>query len=271
MSEQPRQTETLADVTEDVVKAPSGSQSPEGVPVTESSYSDEDVQRHLDEAAELKLEGNDKFRAQQWNDALATYRRALARLPKRPAKKVVNISSPEDELDSDSQGKTRSTEADTQDEDIATIPSPLQQQCSKARAVLNANIAACYVKLGEHKEAVTASTEALSDDPDYVKALQRRAASNEQIDSWSSLTSARDDYTKLLGILPPGTSQYIETQRLLQAISPRIEVAQKRETGEMLDKLKGLGNSILGNFGMSTDNFQFVPNGQGGYSMNFVR
>lgn len=105
------------------------------------------VQRHLDEAAELKLEGNDKFRAQQWNDALATYRRALARLPKRPAKKVVNISSPEDELDSDSQGKTRSTEADTQDEDIATIPSPLQQQCSKARAVLNANIAACYVKL----------------------------------------------------------------------------------------------------------------------------
>ena len=33
-------------------------------------------------------------------------------------------------------------------------------------------------------------------------------------------------------------------------------------------------DSILpgtGNFGLSTDNFQFVPNGQGGYSMNFVQ
>lgn len=26
-----------------------------------------------------------------------------------------------------------------------------------------------------------------------------------------------------------------------------------------------------GNFGLSTDNFKFEPNGQGGYSMNFVR
>ena len=58
-----------------------------------------------------------------------------------------------------------------------------------------------------------------------------------------------------------------------------------------MEKLKGLGNSILGNsilnlrtlsstyptstspgnFGLSTDNFKFVPNGEGGYSMNFVR
>ena len=57
----------------------------------------------------------------------------------------------------------------------------------------------------------------------------------------------------------------------------------------MLGKLKGLGNSILGtlldynmvagnptlssqgNFGLSTDNFKFEPNGQGGYSMNFTQ
>ena len=33
---------------------------------------------------------------------------------------------------------------------------------------------------------------ALSDDPHYVKALQRRAASNEKIGTWSSLTSAQE-------------------------------------------------------------------------------
>jgi len=111
----------------------------------------------------------------------------------------------------------------------------------------------------------------LADDPKYIKALQRRAASNEQLNTWSSLSAAQEDYNALLSLLPPTSPQIAETRRTLQALKPRVEVAQKQETDEMLDKLKGLGNSVLGNFGLSTDNFKFVPNGQGGYSMNFVR
>lgn len=91
--------------------------------------------------------------------------------------------------------------------------------------------------------------------------------------------------------MKPGTPQYLETRRLLNEVKPRVEAAQKRETAEMLGKLKGIGNSILGafevnfyvgsvanprlhfvgNFGLSTDNFQFTPNGEGGYAMQFVR
>ena len=37
-----------------------------------------------------------------------------------------------------------------------------------------------------------------------------------------------------------------EAKRSLRLLEPRIEEAQKREMGEMVDKLKGLGNSILG-------------------------
>lgn len=96
------------------------------------------------------------------------------------------------------------------------------------------------------------------------------------------------DYTNLLRILPPSAPQVEELKRSLKLLKPRVEAAQKAETAEMLDKLKGLGNSILGmclsvwygsgrrdnlsfsgNFGLSTDNFKFQPNGQGGYSMNF--
>jgi len=34
--------------------------------------------------------------------------------------------------------------------------------------------------------------------------------------------------------------------RSLRLLEPRLEEAQKREVGEMVDKLKGLGNNILG-------------------------
>jgi len=147
----------------------------------------------------------------------------------------------------------------------------LHLECAKARAILNANIGACHVKLEEYKDAVTACTEALADDPNYVKALQRRATCNERIGSWTSLVSAQDDYNTLLKILPPTSPQITPIQRSLASIKPRAEAAQKKETDEVMSKLKGLGNSLLGNFGLSTDNFKFDPDGKGGYSMNFVR
>ncbi|KAE9410876.1 hypothetical protein BT96DRAFT_804924, partial [Gymnopus androsaceus JB14] len=149
-----------------------------------------------------------------------------------------------------------------------------QVQVVKARAVLNANIGACYIKLLEWKEAVNACSEALLDDPQYTKALQRRATSNMELNTWSSfdIRSRRFVYyNKLLTVLPDSSDEVKEIKRTLQLLKPRAEAAQKQETAEMLDKLKGMGNSILGNFGLSTDNFKFVPNGQGGYSMNFSR
>jgi hypothetical protein len=41
------------------------------------------VQARLEEAEELKQEGNDLFRRSKWNEALQSYRNGLARLPKR--------------------------------------------------------------------------------------------------------------------------------------------------------------------------------------------
>jgi len=155
-------------------------------------------------------------------------------------------------------------------EDVVPL-SELEQECAKARSILNANIGACHVKLGEHKEAVEACTAALEDDPFYTKVLQRRAASNEQLNSWASLSSAQEDYKALLKLFPSDSADYRKVQASLQTLGPRLEAAQKKETGEMLNKLKGIGNQLLGNFGLSTDNFKFEPNGQGGYSMNFVR
>ena len=40
-------------------------------------------------------------------------------------------------------------------------------------------------------------------------------------------------------------------------------------TDEMLGKLKDMGNTILGKFGLSLNNIQMTPNGQGGYSIQY--
>jgi len=54
------------------------------------------------------------------------------------------------------------------------------------------------------------------------------------------------DYQKLVELLPEASSDRANTQRKLAALRPRVEEAQKKETAEMLGKLKGIGNSILG-------------------------
>ena len=59
-------------------------------------------------------------------------------------------------------------------------------------------------------------------------------------------------------------------QKSMVEIAPKLDKAKQDEMAEMMGKLKGLGNSILSPFGLSTDNFQFVKDEKtGGYSMNF--
>ncbi|PAV22752.1 TPR [Pyrrhoderma noxium] len=252
-------------------------------------HSEEDtIKKCLGDAEELKQEGTSYFKEQNWKQAITTYTCALGQLPKRvvykkgadgnttakasaegededgSSKVEYNVEKPEEQLAGEDEDRKEGVE---QPPKLTGI----YLELAKARSVLNANIGACHLKLEEYKEAVTACTEALADDPSYVKALQRRASCNEKIGSWSSLAAAQEDYTRLLELLPSNSPLIPPIRRSLSSLKPRIEEAQKKETGEMIQKLKGIGNSILGNFGLSTDNFKFEPNGQGGYSMNFVR
>uniref|UniRef100_A0A1I7XGP1 DUF4470 domain-containing protein n=1 Tax=Heterorhabditis bacteriophora TaxID=37862 RepID=A0A1I7XGP1_HETBA len=50
----------------------------------------------------------------------------------------------------------------------------------------------------------------------------------------------------------------------------QTKIAQRNEEmkKDMLAKLKGLGDMCLRPFGLSTDNFQMIPNGDGGYSIS---
>ncbi|TFK30627.1 hypothetical protein FA15DRAFT_699067 [Coprinopsis marcescibilis] len=245
---------------------------------TSNDSQNQNLTVRIQDAHDRKSDGNDHFRLSNWNEALVLYRAGLNRLPKsiETSEKVTSLP----EGDEYSEQEIQVTGEQTSAVNISTseslepgLTAEEELELTKLRAVLHANIAACHVKLnveGEHKESVAACTEALKNNPSYEKALQRRASSNEAINTWSSLTAAQEDY-ETLKTLVQSPSQKAGIESKLSSLRPRLEAAQKNETAEMIDKMKGFGNSILGRFGLSTENFKLEPNGQGGYSMNFVK
>ena len=104
------------------------------------------------------------------------------------------------------------------------------------------------------------------------KALMRRAKAKSEQGGWGNLQGAEDDYKVLarLPTLPPQDMKIV--QAALRALPPRINAAKDKEMGDMMGKLKELGNGILKPFGLSTDNFKMEkdPN-TGGYNMNFYQ
>ena len=102
----------------------------------------------------LKKEGTDHFKAERWDQALASYKSAVGRLPKRRVvEPKATQSDPEQEADetqdvngTDEKGKQKDEDKDV-DEPEPVVLTGLQLECAQARAILNANIGACHVKL----------------------------------------------------------------------------------------------------------------------------
>lgn len=103
-----------------------------------------------------------------------------------------------------------------------------------------------------------------------TKALMRRAKAKTELAGWGNLQGAEDDYKALsqMSNLPPQDMKIV--QAALKSLPPRINAAKDQEMGDMMSKLKDLGNGILKPFGLSTDNFNMIKDEKtGGYSMNF--
>ncbi|GAA5848744.1 hypothetical protein JCM3766R1_006587 [Sporobolomyces carnicolor] len=245
---------------------------------TEVTWSRQELRDIIAAVNGLKKEGNVQFGRGQWEHAMGTYRQALGDLPPR------RTNANQDEGTAPVKGKGRASldidEAEiegtreglgpggTANEGAATCEAE-DTEITSLRSVLSANVAACLLKLNRWRDAVNACDEALIDQPDYFKALHRRAMANESIGSWSSLSSSLEDFNHL-ATLPNLTPLLAQQIKLAQARIPKaIKIQQQKEKDEVLGKLKNLGNTVLGKFGFSLDNFKMQEQPGGGYSMSF--
>jgi tetratricopeptide (TPR) repeat protein len=147
---------------------------------------------------------------------------------------------------------------------------PKTEECLKERSIYYCNRAACALALSppRYEDAIYDCDRALELKPDYAKALARRS---QALEATNALDEALLDQQALVKVLEGGIQAQkaiSEVTRLQALVSDRDEKLKN----EMLDKLKGLGNSLLGNFGLSLDNFKAVKDEKtGSYSISFQR
>lgn len=110
------------------------------------------------------------------------------------------------------------------------------------RAILLANRAAVHLRLEKWSSVVEDATKSLDLKPKYQKAHLRRKRAAEKLEDWG--TAAKD--AKELGA--PAAE--------VASLEYRAKQKAEKETAEALEQLKGLGNSLLSNFGLSLDSFQ---------------
>ncbi|KAG8438768.1 hypothetical protein GDO86_005096 [Hymenochirus boettgeri] len=136
---------------------------------------------------------------------------------------------------------------------------------SKDRSILFSNRAAARMKQEMNDSALKDCTKAIELNPDYIRALLRRA---ELYEKTEKLDEALADYKTVLE-KEPSTHQAREA---CMRLPKQIEERNEKMKEEMIGKLKDLGNLVLRPFGLSTENFQVKQDAQSGsYSVNFVQ
>ncbi|XP_004294618.1 PREDICTED: tetratricopeptide repeat protein 1-like [Fragaria vesca subsp. vesca] len=181
-----------------------------------------DQQKSLEQANEVKLQGNGLFGNGQYEEALSQYELALQLAPDMPSS-------------------------------------------VELRSICHSNRAICFSKLGKYEDAVKECTKAVELNPSYLKALIRRAEAHEKLEHFEE---AITDMKKILELDPSND----QARKAIRRLEPLAEAKREKMKEEMIGKLKDMGNSLLGRFGMSVDNFKAVkdPN-TGSYSISFQR
>lgn len=150
--------------------------------------------------------------------------------------------------------------------DVALQVSPPDVPSSiELRSICHSNRGVCFLKLGKFEDTIKECSKALELNPSYMKALVRRGEAHEKLEHFEEAIA---DMKKILELDPSND----QAKRTIRRLEPLAAAKREKMKEEMIGKLKDMGNSLLGRFGMSVDNFKAVqdPN-TGSYSISFQR
>jgi len=147
---------------------------------------------------------------------------------------------------------------------LAVLPEdPEDSRCAETAAILLCNQAACELATQQYDATVESCTKALEKKTGLPKAYLRRSKAFELLEKFAD---AFEDLKKYMELCPEDKSL---AKHLVELEKKKQEQFERQKT-EVWGQLKDLGNTILGKFGMSLDNFQAVqdPN-TGSYSIQY--
>jgi len=257
-------------------------------------------------ASNLKANGNEKFASMSFEEALRLYDDGVAELSSkmsgskegeremrsRSASSSCSSSSSSDEDDDDDDASEKDEEDDGSrrrvtkrsakgDGETSKRPEDEKQPPTKTEmllATLHANAGACLMKLERFEECVRRCSKAIALHPSYGKALARRAQAYEKLDD---IERAFEDYEKAVAIEEKENRESADARRRMRksayrekvnALKPKVEAKREETKKEMFKQLRSLGDMVLGNFGLSCDNFKAEKDEKtGGFSLKFVQ
>ncbi|KAH6723287.1 hypothetical protein DL95DRAFT_357758 [Leptodontidium sp. 2 PMI_412] len=240
-------------------------------------FSAEEEAALVEESNAVKKEANDLFAKASFQDAIATYDKALATCPNYLEYEVAvlksNVAACHLKLEDWKEAvKAASAALDGLDRLQGRGKESGSKEEEGAAKVEEEEADEEIVSAGAAKAEDTSDKGKREADIERIrgKALMRRARARSELGGWSSLQGAEEDYKTLAKMSNLSAADREIVQRQLIQLPPRTKAAQEKEMGEMMGKLKELGNGILKPFGLSTNNFQMQKDPTtGGYSMNF--
>jgi len=232
------------------------------------------VQQHepTEASDSFKQRGNEFFKSGNFSDAYDAYTLAIGACPGNHTGAELLAMKQKFEDDEIAKRRAKAFERKNvgeKDSDSENSPQPMPTFSPPDHphpgklSTYHCNRAACLLYLGKYNEVIDDCTIALMLNPNYVKAFLRRMAAHEKIDE---VDNALKDAQEAYRIDPTNNLVRGHVDRLKKISDERMEKLKE----ETMGKLKDLGNSILGNFGMSMDTFtaEKDPN-TGSYSIKF--
>lgn len=252
---------------------------------------DEEEKEIIALATRLKSNGNEKFATSAFGEALKLYDDGVEVLSGEGECDDIDDSDESDEDDGDvdetttttTTTKTKGTEKEEEDEakkNKADVD-PEKREPTKREvllATLHANAGACLMKLESFEECVRRCSKAIALHPRYGKAHARRAQAYEKLDD---VERALEDYERAVEIEEKVNEESEDERKRarksahrekVNLLKPKVDAKREETKKEMFKQLRSLGDMVLGNFGLSCDNFKAEKDeNTGGYSLKFVQ